>query len=84
MSFLRSVLDRAPSGITFQQLSLHRLPVRHFGPFGIRFIHYLLRDAALGPDVVPHVLRHTAITWTAQRGILKHKICGFFGITEDV
>jgi len=61
-----------------------KLPVRHFGPFGIRFIHYLLRDAALGPDVVPHVLRHTAITWTAQRGILKHEICGFFGITEDV
>jgi hypothetical protein len=44
----------------------------------------LLRDAALGPDVVPHVLRHTAIAWTAQRGILKHEICGFFGITEDV
>ncbi|HKF07808.1 MAG TPA: hypothetical protein VKB89_03680 [Xanthobacteraceae bacterium] len=44
----------------------------------------MLRDAALGPDVVPHVLRHTAITWTAQRGILKHEICGFFGITEDV
>jgi integrase len=33
-------------------------------------------DAGLGADVVPHVLRHTAITWTAQQGILKHEICG--------
>jgi integrase len=41
-------------------------------------------DAALGPDVVPHVLRHTAITWTAQRGAPKHEICGFFGITEEM
>jgi hypothetical protein len=39
---LRSVLDRAPPGITVQQLSLRRLPVRRFGPFGIRFMHYLL------------------------------------------
>jgi integrase len=41
-------------------------------------------DAGLGVDVVPHVLRHTAITWTAQRGVLKHEICGFFGITEQM
>jgi integrase len=41
-------------------------------------------DAGLGPDVVPHVLRHTATTWTAQRGVLKHEICGFFGITEEM
>jgi integrase len=40
--------------------------------------------AGLGPDVVPHVLRHTAITWTAQRGVPKHQICGFFGITEEM
>jgi integrase len=25
-------------------------------------------DAKLGPDVTPHVLRHTAITWAAQEG----------------
>jgi hypothetical protein len=41
-------------------------------------------DAGLGPDVVPHVLRHTAITWTAQRRASKHEICGFFGITEEM
>src|SRR5262245_44264089 len=44
-----------------------------------------VRDAAgLGPDVVPHTLRHTAITWQAQLGMPMHEICGFFGITPEV
>lgn len=44
-----------------------------------------VRDAAgLGPDVVPHTLRHTAITWQAQLGVPMHEICGFFGITPEV
>jgi integrase len=42
------------------------------------------RDAGLGEDVVPHTLRHTAITWQAQEGVPVHEICGFFGITRDV
>jgi len=40
--------------------------------------------ASLGPDVVPHTLRHTAITWQAQLGVPMHEICGFFGITPDM
>jgi len=40
--------------------------------------------AGLGPDVVPHTLRHTAITWQAQLGVPMHEICGFFGITPDM
>jgi integrase len=40
--------------------------------------------AGLGPDVVPHTLRHTAITWQAQLGVPVHEICGFFGITPDM
>jgi integrase len=40
--------------------------------------------AALGPDVVPHTLRHTAITWQAQLGVPMHEICGFFGITPEM
>jgi len=41
-----------------------------------------VREAAgLGGDVVPHTLRHTAITWQAQVGVPVHEICGFFGIT---
>src|SRR5262249_7078670 len=42
------------------------------------------RAAGLGPEVVPHTLRHTAITWTAQAGGPKHEILGFFGITEEM
>jgi integrase len=40
--------------------------------------------AGLGDDVVPHTLRHTAITWQAQLGVPPHEICGFFGITMEV
>jgi integrase len=40
--------------------------------------------ASLGPDVVPHTLRHTAITWQAQLGVPMHEICGFFGITPEM
>jgi integrase len=40
--------------------------------------------AGLGADVVPHTLRHTAVTWQAQVGVPVHEICGFFGITPEV
>ena len=40
------------------------------------------KAAGLGPDVTPHTLRHTAITWQAQLGVPPHEICGFFGITS--
>jgi integrase len=44
-----------------------------------------VREAAgLGVDVVPHTLRHTAITWQAQLGVPMHEICGFFGITPEM
>jgi hypothetical protein len=43
------------------------------------------REAAgLGSDVVPHTLRHTAITWQAQADVPMHEICGFFGITPEM
>src|SRR5215471_12955968 len=42
------------------------------------------QPAGLGPDVVPHTLRHTAITWQAQLGVPMHEICGFFGITPEI
>ena len=41
-------------------------------------------DAKLGPDVTPHVLRHTAITWAAQEGVPEHEICGYYGITRQI
>ena len=42
------------------------------------------KAAGLGPEVTPHTLRHTAITWQAQLGVPAHEICGFFGITMEV
>ncbi len=35
-------------------------------------------------DVSPHILRHTSITWSAQAGVPKYEICGFYGITEKM
>jgi len=42
------------------------------------------KAARLGPDVTPHTLWHTAITWQAQLGVPPHEICGFFGITLEM
>lgn len=44
----------------------------------------VMKSAGLGKDVVPHTLRHTAITWQAQLGVPPHEICGFFGITMQI
>ena len=41
-------------------------------------------DAGLGPDVVPHVLRHTSATWLAQSGTPVNEICGFLGMTVEM
>jgi integrase len=37
-------------------------------------------DAGL-PDVTPHSLRHTAVTWAMQGGIDPYKAGGYFGLT---
>jgi integrase len=38
-----------------------------------------VRAAALGPDVTPHVLRHTCTTWLMQRGVNLWDAAGFPG-----
>lgn len=43
-----------------------------------------VKAAGLGKDVVPHTLRHTAITWQAQAGVPVNEICGFFSITQEM
>ncbi|MER9180014.1 site-specific integrase [Mesorhizobium sp. M0767] len=40
--------------------------------------------AGLGPDVTPHVFRHTAATWMMQAGTDMWQAAGFLGITVDV
>ena len=41
-----------------------------------------LNRAELGPEVTPHVLRHTAITWAMQRGAPVAEACGYFGVSQ--
>jgi integrase len=40
--------------------------------------------AGLGPDVTPHVLRHTAATWLLQRGVSVYDVAGVLGCSEEV
>lgn len=40
----------------------------------------LVKDCGLGTDVVPHTLRHTAITWGMQRGMDPWDASGYFGL----
>jgi integrase len=40
--------------------------------------------AGLGPDVTPHVLRHTCATWLLQRGVSVYDVAGVIGASENV
>jgi len=43
------------------------------------------REAAGLPEwVIPHCLRHTAITWAMQAGLRPNTVCEFFGVTTKV
>lgn len=39
--------------------------------------------AQLGPDVVPHTLRHTCATWIAQAGVQVWEAAGFLGMSVE-
>jgi hypothetical protein len=43
----------------------------------------ILADAALGDDVVRHILRHTAATWQMQAGTDLWSAAGFLGMTVE-
>jgi integrase len=43
----------------------------------------VVKDAGLGPDVTPHVLRHTAATWLMQAGTDPWEAAGFLGMTVE-
>lgn len=42
------------------------------------------RRAGLGPEVVPHILRHTFATWAVQDGMPLGKVAAAMGTTEKV
>src|SRR5690606_21348178 len=39
--------------------------------------------AGLGPDVTPHILRHTRATWLAQAGVPIWEAAGSLGMTAE-
>lgn len=40
--------------------------------------------AGLGPEITPHILKHTAITWALQSGVSIWDAAGFFGTSAQV
>lgn len=42
-----------------------------------------VKAAGLGADVTPHVLKHTSITWSMQRGTSKEDAASFYGTTVE-
>jgi integrase len=42
-----------------------------------------VKDAGLGSDVTPHVLRHTSATWLMQAGTNPWEAAGFLGMTVE-
>ena len=40
-----------------------------------------MRAAGLGPEVTPHILRHTCATWLMQSGVNLWDAAGFLGMT---
>jgi integrase len=43
-----------------------------------------VKAAGLGPDVTPHVLRHTAATWMMQNGAVLWSAAGFLGMSVEM
>ena len=44
----------------------------------------VVREAGLGAEVTPHVLRHTAATWLMQAGVDIWEAAGFLGMTVEM
>ena len=56
---------------------------RGCGVASIKSAWATVRERAELEDVVPHTLRHTAITWAMQAGVERWAACGFFGISLE-
>jgi integrase len=42
-----------------------------------------VKRSGIDPGVVPHTLRHTAITWAMQRGARPFDVSGYFGVSIE-
>jgi integrase len=45
---------------------------------------HIVANAGLGPEVTPHVLRHTRATWMMQAGVDRWEAAGSLGMTVDM
>jgi integrase len=90
----------APSLRVGLRLKAHlRRWLRTDAPLGVRYLcHYngvrvtklrrswagAVKRAKLGPDVTPHVLRHTRATWLMQAGVDAWEAAGHLGMSVEV
>ncbi len=42
------------------------------------------KEAGLGPEVIPHILRHTSATWAVQDGMALGKVAAALGTTKQI
>jgi integrase len=71
----------------WERLGLARRAIVEWNGEPIRRLNKAFRSvrkaAGLGPDVVPHTLRHTCATWLAQSGVSIWEAAGFTGMTAE-
>jgi integrase len=71
-----------------EKIGLHLIDVCHYHGKSIEKMRRAwpaIRDrAGLGKDVVPHILRHTCVTWLLQAGVSTWEVSGFVGMSEDM
>ena len=71
-----------------EQSGQHLIDVCHYHGKSIQKMRRswaTIRDAAgLDETVVPHVLRHTCVTWLLQQGVNSWEVAGFVGMSEEM
>jgi len=71
-----------------EQSGQHLIDVCHYHGKSIQKMRRswaTIRDAAgLDEAVVPHVLRHTCVTWLLQQGVSSWEVAGFVGMSEEM
>lgn len=89
---------RRPPARLPQRLLVHLRRWRKADGKGVAVIHHRGRrianqrkawawarnEAKLGPEVVPHILRHTAVTWAMQGGADLWQAAGHFGMSPEI
>ena len=71
-----------------EKIGLHLIDVCHYHGKSIEKMRRswpaIRERAGLGKDVIPHVLRHTCVTWLLQAGVSTWEVGGFVGMSEEM